>query len=208
MMATLRNPPGGGGADAHAYTQALHSLALGGPPAAGNDDAGAGKKTNPAARGGEGGAKHRVASGPAAALALADEMEHALGIRPTRVTLACCLLACAKMRDFSRAKARFDAHAEKGYEIGADSFDGLFKAAHAGGAFARVAGSVADAMERARVAPDAHVEATLRRAGSVGNGAERKVADAILRRFGLVDDAEDEDDAEAARSVQSASEAF
>ena len=51
-------------------------------------------------------------------------------------------------------------------------------------------------MERARVAPDAHVEATLRRAGSVGNGAER-VADAILRRFGLVDDAEDEDDAEA-----------
>ena len=109
------------------------------------------------------------------------------------------------MRDFSRAKARFDAHAEKGYEIGADSFDGLFKAAHAGGAFARVAGSVADAMERARVAPDAHVEATLRRAGSVGNGAERKVADAILRRFGLVDDA---DDAEAARSVQSASEAF
>ena len=56
--------------------------------------------------------------------------------------------------------------------------------------------------------PDAHVEATLRRAGSVGNGAERKVADAILRRFGLVDDAEDEDDAEAARSVQSASEAF
>ena len=139
MMATLRNPPGGMGADAHAYTQALHSLALGGPPAAGNDDAGAGKKTNPAARGGEGGAK-RVASGPAAALALADEMEHALGIRPTRVTLACCLLACAKMRDFSRAKARFDAHAEKGYEIGADSFDGLFKAAHAGGAFARVAG--------------------------------------------------------------------
>ena len=202
MMATLRNPPGGGGADAHAYTQALHSLALGGAPAAGNDDAGAGKKTHPAARGGEGGAKRRVASGPAAALALADEMEHALGIRPTRVTLACCLLACAKMRDFSRAKARFDAHAEKGYEIGADSFDGLFKAAHAGGAFARVAGSVADAMERARVAPDAHVEATLRRAGSVGNGAERKVADAILRRFGLVDDAE------AARSVQSASEAF
>ena len=42
----------------------------------------------------------------------------------------------------------------------------------------------------------------------MGNGAERKVADAILRRFGLVDDAEDEDDAEAARSVQSASEAF
>jgi hypothetical protein len=61
-------------------------------------------------------------------------------------------------------------------------------------------------MERARVAPDAHVEATLRRAGSVGNGAERKVADAILRRFGLVD-AED-DDAEAARSVRSASEAL
>ena len=51
----VRNPPGGMGADAHAYTQALHSLALGGPPAAGNDDAGAGKKTNPAARGGEGG---------------------------------------------------------------------------------------------------------------------------------------------------------
>jgi hypothetical protein len=53
--------------------------------------------------GGSGFISSNVATGPVAALALADEMEVA-GFKHTSYTLTCALLACAQLRDYSQAR--------------------------------------------------------------------------------------------------------
>ena len=205
MMAFLREPPPGVVPDAYMYTQALHSLAQdpfhwqrsasAGParakpslsPVATNDSYGSGAAspdaTSPPAS---------PLTGPRAALALADEM-HVRGIRGTRVTLNCALLACAQLRDYREARRRFEAHVGAGGEIGADTFNCLFKAAWSGGAFASEAAAIADEMEAAmeldvKCEPNAFTELTLRRAGE-GNGdaytPERAAAHDALVRFGF-----------------------
>ena len=102
-------------------------------------------------------------TGPAAALALADEMQ-GKGITQTRVTLNCVLLACAQLRDFDQALIRFEKHSQAGGEIGADTFNCLFKAAWSGGVFSTKATEIAQAMEEANVAPNSFTELTLRNA--------------------------------------------
>ena len=125
-------------------------------------------------------------------MALADEMQ-TRGIRGTRVTLNCVLLACAQLRDYREARRRFEAHVGAGGEIGADTFNCLFKAAWSGGAFASEAAAIADEMEAAMeldvaCEPNAFTELTLRRAGE-GNGdaytPERAAARDALVRFGF-----------------------
>ena len=115
------------------------------------------------------------------------------GIRGTRVTLNCVLLACAQLRDYREARRRFEAHVGAGGEIGADTFNCLFKAAWSGGAFASEASAIADEMEAAmeldvNCEPNAFTELTLRRAGE-GNGdaytPERAAARDALVRFGF-----------------------
>lgn len=204
MMAFLREPPPGVVPDAYMYTQALHSLAQdpfhwqrsasAGPArakpslrVATNDSYGSGAASPDADR-----APASPLTGPRAALALADEM-HVRGIRGTRVTLNCALLACAQLRDYREARRRFEAHVGAGGEIGADTFNCLFKAAWSGGAFASEAAAIADEMETAmeldvKCEPNAFTELTLRRAGE-GNGdaytPERAAAHDALVRFGF-----------------------
>ena len=124
-------------------------------------------------------------------MALADEMA-SRGVRGTRVTLSCVLLACARMRDYREARRRFAAHVASGGEIGADTFNCLFEAARSAGAFASEAATIADEMEAAmesdaRCEPNAFTELTLRRAGSNGDAytPERAVANDLLVRFGF-----------------------
>ena len=200
MMAFLREPPPGVVPDAYMYTQALHSLAQdpfhwqrshAGPARAkpslrvapsGSGAVSPGSSPSPAS----------PLTGPRAALALADEMQ-TRGIRGTRVTLNCVLLACAQLRDYREARRRFEAHVGAGGEIGADTFNCLFKAAWSGGAFASEASAIADEMEAAmeldvNCEPNAFTELTLRRAGE-GNGdaytPERAAARDALVRFGF-----------------------
>ena len=200
MMAFLREPPPGVVPDAYMYTQALHSLAQdpfhwqrshAGPARAkpslrdapsGSGAVSPGSSPSPAS----------PLTGPRAALALADEMQ-TRGIRGTRVTLNCVLLACAQLREYREARRRFEAHVGAGGEIGADTFNCLFKAAWSGGAFASEASAIADEMEAAMeldvaCEPNAFTELTLRRAGE-GNGdaytPERAAARDALVRFGF-----------------------
>jgi pentatricopeptide repeat protein len=199
MMAFLREPPPGVVPDAYMYTQALHSLAQD-PFHWQRSHAGPSARAKPSLRvaGGSGAASPDATkpasplTGPRAALALADEMQ-TRGIRGTRVTLNCALLACAQLRDYREARRRFEAHVGAGGEIGADTFNCLFKAAWSGGAFASEAAAIADEMETAMeldvaCEPNAFTELTLRRAGE-GNGdaytPERAAAHDALVRFGF-----------------------
>ena len=199
MMAFLREPPPGVVPDAYMYTQALHSLAQD-PFHWQRSHAGPSARAKPSLRvaGGCGAASPDATkpasplTGPRAALALADEMQ-TRGIRGTRVTLNCALLACAQLRDYREARRRFEAHVGAGGEIGADTFNCLFKAAWSGGAFASEAAAIADEMETAMeldvaCEPNAFTELTLRRAGE-GNGdaytPERAAAHDALVRFGF-----------------------
>ena len=193
MMAFLREPPAGVVPDAYMYTQALHSLAQDpfhwNRAHARGARAGAGAGA-PATAPASGGAPAPL-TGPRAALALVDEMA-SRGVRGTRVTLSCVLLACAQLRDYREARRRFAAHVASGGEIGADVFNCLFKAAWSAGAFASEARAIADEMEAAmefdaRCEPNAHTELTLRRAGSSGDAytPERAVANDLLVRFGF-----------------------
>ena len=175
MMAFLRSPPPGVVPDVYMYTQAMHALAQ--DPFHWQRDAG-GAKTNKTASG--------VKTGPVAALALANEME-SRGVAATRVTLNCALLACAQLRDYGEASRRFESHVAKGGDVGADTFNCLFKAAWASGSFAQNAEAIARRMEDAGVEPNAYTELTLRSAGGSGGSysAERSVSDELLIRFGF-----------------------
>jgi hypothetical protein len=116
------------------------------------------------------------------------------GIRGTRVTLNCVVLACARMKNYSEARKRFDAHVLAGGEIGADTFNCLFKAAFVCGVFASESRNIADEMEAAMETdvacePNAHTELTLRRVGGIlGRDAytpDRAAATDLLVRFGF-----------------------
>ena len=187
MMAFLRSPPPGVVPDVYMYTQALHMLAQ--DPFHWQRDAG-GAKTKKTAAGTNRGASARdssgVKTGPVAALALADEME-SRGVAATRVTLNCALLACAQLRDYGEASRRFESHVANGGDVGADTFNCLFKAAWASGSFAQNAEAIARRMEDAGVEPNAYTELTLRSAGGSGGSysAERSVSDELLIRFGF-----------------------
>ena len=191
MMSFLRDPPNGVVPDAYMYTQALHSLAQ--DPFHWRRRA----KTARVPKQDEGGLSLSESSthttGPAAALALADEMA-VQGIRGTRVTLNCVVLACARMKNYSEARKRFDAHVLAGGEIGADTFNCLFKAAFVCGVFASESRNIADEMEAAMETdvacePNAHTELTLRRVGGIlGRDAytpDRAAANDLLVRFGF-----------------------
>ena len=103
------------------------------------------------------------------------------------MTLNCALLACAQLRDFGEASRRFESHVARSGDVGADTFNCLFKAAWASGSFAQNAEAIARRMEDAGVAPNAYTELTLRSAGGSGGSysAERSVSDELLIRFGF-----------------------
>ena len=182
MMSFLRDPPNGVVPDAYMYTQALHSLAQ--DPFHWRRRAARDFKD-----------RETHTTGPAAALALADEMA-VRGIRGTRVTLNCVLLACARMKNYGEARRRFDAHVAAGGEIGADTFNCLFKAAFVCGVFESESRAIADEMEAAMETdvacePNAHTELTLRRVGGIsfsGRDAytpDGAAANDLLVRFGF-----------------------
>ena len=179
MMAFLRSPPSRVVPDVYMYTQAMHMLAQ--DPFHWQRDA-RGTNTERSTAGRNLGVK----TGPVAALALADEME-SRGVAATRVTLNCALLACAQLRDFGEASRRFESHVARSGDVGADTFNCLFKAAWASGSFAQNAEAIARRMEDAGVAPNAYTELTLRSAGGSGGSysAERSVSDELLIRFGF-----------------------
>jgi hypothetical protein len=208
MMAFVRKPPPGVERDVYMYTQALHALAHDpfhwkrnslGPDDDEDEDEGA----DTAVR--REGAK--VKTGPRAALELADEMVR-LGMRPTRVTLNCVLLACAHLSDYAEALRRFDAHVASGGEIGVGTYNALLRCAWAAGVFEQNAFSIVEAMTNEGFKPNTHTELTLRRCGGFGRGmgGDRDVSDSLLKRFGFevdtpfnpepweVDDDEGEDD--------------
>jgi pentatricopeptide repeat protein len=182
MMSFLRDPPNGVVPDAYMYTQALHSLAQ--DPFHWRRRAARDFKD-----------RETHTTGPAAALALADEMA-VRGIRGTRVTLNCVLLACARMKNYGEARRRFDAHVAAGGEVGADTFNCLFKAAFVCGVFESESRAIADEMEAAMETdvacePNAHTELTLRRVGGIsisGRDAytpDGAAANDLLVRFGF-----------------------
>ena len=178
MMRFLRDPPHGVTPDTYMYTQALHLLAQdpfhwrkgGKESGVGGGGDGSTDSTDPTEVSKAESTDQKTfpvskqqQTGPAAALALADEMQ-GKGITQTRVTLNCVLLACAQLRDFDQALIRFEKHSQAGGEIGADTFNCLFKAAWSGGVFSTKATEIAQAMEEANVAPNSFTELTLRNA--------------------------------------------
>ena len=198
MMRFLRHPPVGVTPDAYMYTQALHVLAQdpfhwrrGDTKSEGREGDEGGKKTvtKPV----------RQLTGPLAALALADEML-SNGIENTRVTLNCILLACAQLRDFDEAVVRYETHIGNGGEVGADTFNCLFKAAWSSGKFAEKAGGIAELMVSTNCTPNAHTELTLRRALGATNQSvsvsgyspDFRVANDLLIQFGFEPEIEHE----------------
>ena len=189
MMAFVRKPPPGVERDVYMYTQALHALAhdpfhwkrnsLG--PDDDEEDEGAEGADTAVRREGA-----KVKTGPRAALELADEMVR-LGMRPTRVTLNCVLLACAHLSDYAEALRRFDAHVASGGEIGVGTYNALLRCAWAAGVFEQNAFSIVEAMTNEGFKPNTHTELTLRRCGGFGRGmgGDRDVSDSLLKRFGF-----------------------
>ena len=173
MMAFLRSPPSRVVPDVYMYTQAMHMLAQ--DPFHWQRDA-RGTNTERSTAGRNLGVK----TGPVAALALAGEME-SRGVAATRVTLNCALLACAQLRDFGEASRRFESHVARSGDVGADTFNCLFKAAWASGSFAQNAEAIARRMEDAGVAPNAYTELTLRSAG--GSGGRTPPSDPCRTNF-------------------------
>ena len=161
------------------YTQAMHMLAQ--DPFHWQRDA-RGTNTERSTAGRNLGVK----TGPVAALALADEME-SRGVAATRVTLNCALLACAQLRDFGEASRRFESHVARSGDVGADTFNCLFKAAWASGSFAQTrGGDCATHGRRRRGAQRVHGTHAAKRGRVRGSySAERSVSDELLIRFGF-----------------------
>ena len=190
MMQFLRDPPPGVEPDVKMYNHALYALAQ--APASWQQQQKSVVGNGGGGGGGGGGheiSQRSVPTGPSAALALADEMQTTLGLKFTRHTINCVLMACCSLADYSQAIRRFDAHVAAGGEVGIDTFNLLFKASLASGSFDQHARGIADMIDaRGIVSPDGATQTILRRAGRGAYTADQGVAEELLRRWGFEDE--------------------